>query len=493
MNPKRFVLFQTIRGKITILYVLIFGLTLAACSVILYTTFARKLRADFDESMITIASSLAESVHEDGIVPQEIFQDVADDYLSFGYGDKLYIEILNRDESIALKSPQLGDALLPLKSEIISEAFLGKLIFATIKLQLPSPSNMRRRITARLLLHPGVANAAPQYVFAIAMPTRKMEYVLFRLRLIIFTLVPFAIVVASIGGWFLSNRAFKPINQVISAARTISAESLHERLTVSSVDDEINRLSTTLNEMIERLEQSFRAQTQFTADASHELRTPLTILAGETEVTLQRCRTTDEYQQTLQSNLEEIRRLQKIVNALLLLSQIDSGKMAIDRNPIRLDELLIAAIQKVSQVAHTRGIIIDLQLGNSSDEDSQEIMVMADSASLQNVFLNLLDNAIKFSHEETNIFCTLKAVNGWAETTVTDNGEGIPVEHLEHIFDRFFRVDHSQGRTEKSGAGLGLAIAKAVIEAHGGTISLKSSPGQGTTVRVLLPIADKGI
>ena len=491
MNSKRFGLFQTIRGKITILYVLVFGLTLAACSVILYTAFARRLRADFDESLITIASSLAESVREDGIDSQEIFQDVTDNYLSFGYGDKLYIEILNKDESIALKSPQLGDATLPLGSETLAKGFLGKSIFATIKLQLPSPSN--RRITARLLLHPGVANATPQHVFAIAMPTRKMEHVLFRLRLIIFTLVPFAIVVAAIGGWFLSNRAFKQINQVISAARTITAERLHERLTVSSVDDEINRLSTTLNEMIERLEQSFRAQKQFTADASHELRTPLTILAGETEVALQRCRTTDEYQETLQSNLEEIRRLQRIVNALLLLSRIDSGKMTIDRNPIRLDELLIAAIQKVSQVAQTRGIMIDLQLGDSCGEDSQEIMVMADSASLQNVFLNLLDNAIKFSNEETKIFCTLKAVNGRAEITVTDNGEGIPVEHMEHIFDRFFRVDHSQGRTENSGAGLGLAIAKAVIEAHSGTISLKSSPGQGTTVRVLLPLADNEV
>jgi two-component system OmpR family sensor kinase len=493
MNPKRFVLFQTIRGKITILYVLIFGLTLAACSVILYTTFARKLRADFDESMITIASSLAESVHEDGIVPQEIFQDVADDYLSFGYGDKLYIEILNRDESIALKSPQLGDALLPLKSETISEAFLGKLIFATIKLQLPSPSNMRRRITARLLLHPGVANTAPQYVFAIAMPTRKMEHVLFRLRLIIFTLVPFAIVVASIGGWFLSNRAFKPINQVISAARTITAERLHERLFVSSVDDEINRLSTTLNEMIERLEQSFLAQKQFTADASHELRTPLTILAGEIEVALQRCRTTGEYQQILQSNLEEIRRLQKIVNALLLLSHIDSGKMTIGRNPIRLDEVLISAIQKVNRSAKTQRILIDLQLDDSGGEDLREIVVLADSASLQNVFLNILDNAIKFSHAGSKVSCALKAINGRVEITIKDNGEGIAPDHLGHVFDRFYRVDHSFGNVRKSGAGLGLAIAKAVIEAHGGTISLKSSTGQGTTVRVILPIADKGI
>jgi two-component system OmpR family sensor kinase len=496
MSAKRFGLFQTIRGKITILYVLVFGLTLAACSIILYTVFARRLRADFDESLITIASSLAESVHEDGMVPQEIFQDVADDYLSFGYGDKLYIEILNQDESIILKSPQLGEATLPLGSEMLAKGFLGKSIFATIKLQLPSPSHrhITRHITARLLLHPSVANTAPRYVFAIAMPTRKMEDVLFRLRLIIFTLVPFAMFVAALGGWFLSNRAFKPINQVISTARTITAERLHERLFVSSVDDEINRLSTTLNEMIERLEQAFRAQKQFTADASHELRTPLTILAGEIEVALQRCRSAEEYQQTLQSNLEEIRRLQKIVNALLLLSKIDSGKMTIDRNPIRLDELLISAIQKVNPSAKSQGILIDLQLDDSGGEDLSEIMVLADSASLQNVFLNILDNAIKSSHAGSSVSCALKeAINGRVEITIKDNGEGIAPEHIGHVFDRFYRVDHSFRNDRKSGAGLGLAIAKAVIEAHGGSISLKSSPGQGTTVRVLLPIADKGI
>ena len=491
MNPKRFVLFQTIRGKITILYVLIFGLTLAACSVILYTTFARKLRADFDDSLITIASSLAESVHEDGIVPQEIFQDVADDYLSFGYGDKLYIEILNKDESIALKSPQLGEATLPLGTETLTKGFLGKSIFATIKLQLPSPSH--RHITARLLIYPSVANTTPQYVFAIAMPTRKMEYVLFRLRLIIFTLVPFAMVVAALGGWFLSNRAFKPINQVISTTRAITAERLHERLKVGSVDDEIKRLSTTLNEMIERLEHSFLAQKQFTADASHELRTPLTILAGEIEVALQRCRSAEEYQQTLQSNLEEIRRLQKIVNALLLLSQIDSGKITIDRNPIRVDELLISAIQKINQSAKSQRVSIDLQLDDSGGDDPREIMVKADSASLQNVFLNLLDNAVRFSRAGNQVSCALKAINGQVEITIKDHGEGISPEHMEHVFDRFYRVNHSLGNTRKSGAGLGLAIAKAVIEAHGGSISLKSSPGQGTTVRVILPIADKGI
>jgi two-component system OmpR family sensor kinase len=491
MNTKRFVLFQTIRGKITILYVLIFGLTLAACSIILYATFAQKLRADFDESLVTIASSLSESVEEDGIVPQEIFQDVTDDYSSYGYGDKVYIEILNQDGSIALKSPQLGDVALPLRSETLSKVFLGKSIFTTIKLQLSSPSH--RFITARLLLHPGIAKAIPHYMFAIAMPTRKMEHVLFRLRLIIFTLVPFAMIITAVGGWFLSNRAFKPINQIISTTRAITAERLHERLTLSAVDDEINRLSSTLNEMIGRLEQSFIAQKQFTADASHELRTPLTILAGEIEVALQRSRSAGEYQQILQSNLEEIRRLQKIVNALLLLTQIESGKIKLGRNPVRLDELFISAIQKVNPSAKSQGITIDLQIEDSGGENLKEIMIMADSASLQNVFLNLLENAIRFSSTGGQVSCALKAINGQVEITIRDQGEGIAPEHIDHVFDRFYRVDHSASNSDKSGAGLGLAIAKMVVEAHGGTISLKSSPGQGTIVRVLLPTADKGI
>jgi two-component system OmpR family sensor kinase len=167
--------------------------------------------------------------------------------------------------------------------------------------------------------------------------------------------------------------------------------------------------------------------------------------------------------------------------------------MTIDRNPIRIDELLISAIQKINQSAKSQRVLIDLQLDDSGGDDPREIMVKADSASLQNVFLNLLDNAVRFSRAGNKVSCALKAINGRVEITIKDNGEGIAPEHLGHVFDRFYRVDHSFGNDRKSGAGLGLAIAKAVIEAHGGTISLKSSTGQGTTVRVLLPLADNEV
>ncbi len=489
MSVRSFNQFRTIKGKITILYVLVFGITLLIGSIALYTIFAHRLRADFDQSMISVAASLAESIHEDGIVPQEIFQDLSEDYSSLGYGDRLFLEILDKNKSIVLKSPQLGDAGLTPKPNKIAKAFLGKPVFTTTIMHLPSSD--RKRFAARLLLYPVTANSSPEYILAIAKPTIKMERVLLHLRLIFFTLIPFVIFVAAFGGWFLANRAFRPVNQLISATHEITAESLHKRLTIGSVDDEINRLSITLNEMIERLEQSFHAQKQFTADASHELRTPLTILAGEIEVARQHDRTPDEYQRILQSNLEEIRRLQKIVNALLLLSRIESGKMKLGRNPVRIDELFISAIQKVNSSAKSQGITIDLQLEDGGGENSSEILVIADSASLQNVFLNLLDNAVRFSKPGSKVSCRLKVINDQVEITVEDRGEGISPEHIGHVFDRFYRVDHSSGNASKSGAGLGLAIAKTVVEAHGGTISIKSSPGQGTIVRVILPIADK--
>jgi heavy metal sensor kinase len=490
MNSNPFSLFQTIRGKMTILYVLVFGFIVAICSVILYTAYAQRLRGDLDESLVMIALSLTELVHQDGIVSKEIFHELSEAYLSFDHGSRLYVEILKRDGSVILKYPQPNEVSLPLRPEIISRAFLGKSTFVFTKLKLSSsPDN---QITARLLLRPDMATSAAKYVFAIAIPTARMEQILVGLRLIMLVLFPLVMLLTSFAGWFLAGRTFRPVNQLISDAQKITAEQLSKRLTVGPVDDEISRLSATLNEMINRIEQSFLDQKQFTADVSHELRTPLTILSGEIEVALQHSRTKEEYHRILRSNLEEIQRLQKILNDLLLLCQIDSGKIMIDQRPIRLDELLIAAIQKVSQAAKSREISINLRLDEGVDQGLSESMIMANSACLLNVFINLLDNAIRFSSIGSKISCVLKEGYDHVEVTIQDNGEGISEEHLERVFDRFYRVDRAVGNTSKSGIGLGLAISRSVVEVHGGKISLNSSPGQGTTVRVLLPLTNKG-
>jgi two-component system, OmpR family, sensor kinase len=480
-------IFHTIRGKITLLYILVFGATLAISSIFLYIEFSHRLRADFDNSITSIASSLVESVHEDGLVPEEILKDLSESYSQANVGDQIFLEVFNRDYSIVLKSPQLANYNLPINIQAVSSALKGTPVF--INLNIEKNASSKKGVRSRVILCPDRNNSSAQYVFAIAVPTANIHHILLQLRLVIAISIPFAMAIAAVGGWFLAGKAFKPINQVISAAKSLEAESLHQRLPVSPVDDEISRLSTTLNEMIGRLEQSFQAQKQFTADASHELRTPLTILAGQIEVALRNKRELSEYQELLNNNLEEIQRLQKIVDSLLLLSRIDSGKLNAPYIPIRLDEVLLASMEMISNVAKDKGISIDFQLDESSGFNN--IIIIGDPANLQNVFLNLLDNAIKHSKRGSKLSCTLNAVNKTAEIEIKDYGEGISSEHIGHIFERFYKADHSQSKDAKSGVGLGLAIAKAIVETHGGTITITSKPSEGTVARVILPLATK--
>jgi heavy metal sensor kinase len=477
-------IFRTIRGKLTLLYILVFGATLAVTSLALYTAFSQRLRADFDASIMSIASGLAESIHEDGLVQQDLLKDLTESYSPANANDLILLEVFNRDNSIVLKSPQLGDQILPISMQSISVAFKGKSTFININAAMDKIS--KKTVRLRVILYPDQNNGSAQYLFAIAVPTARIHHILFQLRLIIFLLIPFAMMVAAVGGWFLAGKAFEPVNQVILAANALGAENLHQRLPVSAVDDEISRLSVTLNDMIGRLERSFSAQKQLAADASHELKTPLTILSGQIEVALRENRESSEYKETLQNNLEEIHRLQKIVDSLLLLSRIDSGKLIVGNTTVRLDEVLLASMEKLSSIAKEKGISIDFQLDDSKCVD--DIIVFGDSASLQNVFLNLFDNAIKYSRIGSQLKCTLKANDKIAEIDIMDSGEGISSEHIGHIFERFYRADHSQGIEGNTGAGLGLAIAKAVVEAHNGTITITSKPGEGTLARIILPI-----
>jgi two-component system OmpR family sensor kinase len=479
MRAKGRNIFCTIRGKLTILYVLIFGAILTVSGIALYAIFSHQLKSDFDRSIESSAFSLGESIEEDGMSPAEILNDLSETFSSSGYGDLTLLEIFREDGTMAMASPQLAGNALPIKTADVARAFAGKLHFGNTEFHLKSISN--KAVKARLFYYP-VKSRSVRYLLTFAVPTAKLDHILLRLRLVIIILVPFAMVISAAAGWFLSGKAFAPVNRVIAAAKTIEVENLSRRLPVRAVDDEISELSITLNEMIERLEKSFRVQRQFTADASHELRTPLTILAGQIEVALQKARQASEYQETLRANLEEIQRLQKIVDSLLLLSRLDSGKLNIGDTAVRLDEILLASIEKLGDLAKSRGIIFDLQLADSPDR----FRVQGDPASLQNVLLNLVDNALKYSNQGGILHCALRVVDQFAELEIRDCGDGIAPEHLGRVFERFYRADHSTAKEGRSGAGLGLAIAKAVVEAHGGTIAIDSNPGEGTVVKIKL-------
>jgi signal transduction histidine kinase len=290
--------------------------------------------------------------------------------------------------------------------------------------------------------------------------------------------VPGLVAAAGLGGYLLAARALAPIDRITLTARRISAEDLTARLNLPGLDDEVGRLATTFDEMLSRLEQSFLRERQFTADASHELRTPLGAMQAILEAIRQRPRGPAEYEQALADLAEETRRLRALTEDLLLLARGQAPDGA-EREAVDLALLLSDLCDSLRPVAQAKSLELSCRAPGP-------LPIQGDRDALIRLFSNLLDNAIKFS-EDGEISVTATPVpNGGVMVHVTDNGGGIPQEHLPHVFDRFYRVDRSRS---SPGAGLGLAIAQQIAHSHGGKIEVTSAPGQGTCVSVILPQA----
>jgi signal transduction histidine kinase len=231
--------------------------------------------------------------------------------------------------------------------------------------------------------------------------------------------------------------------------------------------------------MIARLEDAFRRQRQFTADASHELRTPLTAVKGQVEVALTRPREPDAYREVLQNVNEEVDRLIRLVGSLLTLARADAGQIPLTLEGVDVPDLVAAAVEQVRPGAQQRDIELVLAPG-------APVALRADEDLLLQLLLNLLDNAIKYTPSGSRVTAGWSTDSTRVELWVRDTGAGITPEHLAHIFDRFYRVDQARSRAE-GGAGLGLSICRWIAEAHGGSISVESTPGQGSTFTVRLP------
>jgi signal transduction histidine kinase len=235
----------------------------------------------------------------------------------------------------------------------------------------------------------------------------------------------------------------------------------------------------TINEMIARLESSFRRMAEFTADASHELKTPLCAMRGEAEVLLSKGRTAEEYQEGLAHFIEEFDHLNQMINDLILLSKFDATQVELKMAPLRLDVLIRGICNLFQILAEQKGIALDAYA-------TEEVTVMGDKVRLQQLFTNLIDNAIKYTFKGS-IRVTLEKNEKNISVEVQDTGIGIPQEEQEKIFKRFYRVDKSRSR-ETGGVGLGLNIAEWIAQAHHGRIECKSELHQGSTFTVTLPI-----
>jgi heavy metal sensor kinase len=292
--------------------------------------------------------------------------------------------------------------------------------------------------------------------------------------------LPVVVVLAGVGGYVLARRALTPIDHLASEARRITAERLHERLSVPNQHDEIGRLAAVINDAFARLESSFEQLRRFTADASHELRTPLSVIRGIGEAGLGETRTPAEYKEAMGSMLEEVDRLTSLVDTLLRLSHGDAGTVRLARSAIDVGQL-------TRDVVSSLGILAEERNQRVTVDAAEGIVVTADRLVLREAITNVVDNAIKYSPRASPISIRVYTDRSQAHITVADEGPGIAPEHRERIFDRFFRLDEARSR-DSGGTGLGLAIAKWAVEVNGGQISVEGGADRGAIFRIVLPI-----
>lgn len=284
-----------------------------------------------------------------------------------------------------------------------------------------------------------------------------------------------------LGGWWLASRAMRPIAAISSTAETIAAGDLSKRIDVVGTKSELGDLAVVLNNTFDRLQRAFDQQVQFTADASHELRTPISVILSQSELALSREREPAEYREALDVCRRSGERMRGLVAALLELARFDSGEQQLFRERCDLAELVQESIDLVRPLAGKKQVSISASL--------QPAAVFVDGHQCHHVFTNLLANAIHHNPDGTEIRVRAGIENGEAVVKVSDTGKGIAAVDLPHIFERFYRADKARSRANGS-SGLGLAIAKAIIEAHGGTIIARSEEGKGTEFVVRLPVSD---
>ena len=383
--------------------------------------------------------------------------------------------------TVVYRSTSLGKDTIVIDKSFLQRADTIEAQFETVLFsRTPSDSTEKPKVES---IRVALAKSG-SVLFIVAYPYDALQSSLDDFLQTLMLLIPVVLLVSTIGGWFFARASLHPVDELSRTAQDITASNLSRRLPVKKSNDEIKRLTETLNDMISRLESSFGRIRQFTADASHELRTPLTILTGELELALRSARTQEEYQEVISSALQETLRMSRVVEDLLLLSRADMGRIRLTSGKVNLNDML-------ADLADATAILgSEKELSITYRHEEEPLVVEGDHARLYQMFLNLLDNAVKYTPQGGAISLTLHRENNIAEIRVRDTGIGIGRDEQKKIFDRFYRVDKARSRAQ-GGVGLGLSIVEWTVHAHDGKITVESESGKGSTFIVRLPLADE--
>ena len=457
---------HSIKFRFTVWYLLVLIVLLGSLSTILYFHMSRSLNHNLDSSLelrstqLQSMPTIIDSIRE-GEFQQELGEIVV---LCFYSGGEL-VQVSPRDIGITLDN------------EFVEQAISGESSFVTVH----TTAGEGVRLYA-VPFHPGGRpgggpNVEPAAVI-IGRSTKDIEQALDDLVRTLSIAVPLTLVVAAGGSVFLARRALKPVDQISQTARYIGERDLSQRIEVNT-QDELGRLASTLNQMIERLQKAFKRQQQFTGDASHELRTPLAVIQAESSLALQKERSASDYQKSLETITQEAHYMSSIIDRLLTLARADDGKDQLAFQEVNLGKLIQDLGTDAEILCQEKGL--GFQLGETRD-----LVVKGDEAMLRQLFFNLLDNAIKYTPSGGTVSVSSLTEGQMAVVAITDTGIGIALEDIPLIFERFYRVDKARSRVG-GGTGLGLAICRHIAEAHGGKIEVESQVGKGSTFTVSLP------
>ena len=462
--------FRTIRVRFTLWVTIWLLVILAAFGAYVYHRFSSDLADSIDDALRLSASQAITTVNRaDGQINISAIAPTSPTEASLAKHD-LTLRILDAKGQVLRAFGAYPH--LPTTANSLSLAQRLESSFVTL-------SNVNKTDRVRVYTTPIIANHQLIGIMQMAQNTDDMDEALRRLLAALLAGGVTLVLIGAIGGYFLVTRALAPIDYITRTAQRISAEDLSARLNLPTTPDEVGRLATTFDAMLARLDAAFRRERQFTADASHELRTPLTAMQAILTVIRAERRTPEDYEQALSDLAEETDRLRGLVGNLLQLARGDTcAKPTYTR--LNLATLLNDVSDSMNPLAEAK----DLRLCANTPHN---LTLQGDSDELIRLFVNLLDNAIKYTEKGAITVAAQKIAHAGAQqiqVTVSDTGIGIPPEHLPHIFDRFYRVD--KARTSQ-GAGLGLAIALDIVHAHGGAIDATSTVGTGTTFTINFP------
>jgi signal transduction histidine kinase len=467
---------MSIRIRLTLGYVGVLTAILIVFSAVVYTFLSFSLLREVDRTLQDRAAQVGSviAVQNDPltVLSTGLIDLPALDVFST---PAVYIQVIRGDGSVARRSQNLGDQRLPLDADLLAVNMTNQPALKTVTLG----NNTRLRMVSVPISVAGQVVGAVQ----VGQPLSDVDAVLQRVLVLLMGGTIATIIVAGGVGLLMSWLALSPIDRITqTAGRIARAQDLGRRLPVPTTDDEVGRLVSTFNAMLERLDRLFQAQQRLGADVSHELRTPLTTIRGNVAL-LRRGAADDPVERAaaLDAIEGEANRMGRLVADLLLLAQAEAG-MKLEKQHVELDTLILEVYRQAQLMSASRfptGERVAIRLGH---ED--QAIIEGDPDRLKQLLLNLIDNALKYTPPGGQITISLYRDQEGVRVSVADNGVGIPPDVLPHIFDRFYRAQ----REGRKGVGLGLSIAHWIAEAHDGRLTVESQVGQGTTFTLWLPI-----